>query len=61
MLVLWDKDGLTVFEVGARIRPDSGTLRQLLKRLEQPGFICRQRDTQYDERRTLTLLTEPGR
>ncbi|MGC1009653.1 MarR family winged helix-turn-helix transcriptional regulator [Pantoea agglomerans] len=61
MLVLWEKDGLTVSEVGRRVRLDSGTLSQLLKRLEQSGFICRQRDTQHDERRVLVLLTDCGR
>ena len=60
MLVLWEKDGLTVSEVGRRVRLDSGTLSQLLKRLEQSGFICRQRDTQHDERRVLVLLTDCG-
>lgn len=53
LLVLWEKDGLTVSEIGACVRLDSGTLSQLLKRLEQSGIISRQRDTQHDERRVL--------
>lgn len=61
LLVLWEKDGLTVSEVGARVRLDSGTLSQLLKRLEQSGIICRQRDTGGDERRVLIFLTDQGR
>ncbi|KOA71229.1 MarR family winged helix-turn-helix transcriptional regulator [Pantoea agglomerans] len=61
LLVLWEKDGLTVSGLGARVRLDSGTLSQLLKRLEQTGVICRQRDTQQDERRVLVFLTEQGR
>lgn len=61
LLVLWEKDGLTVSGVGARVRLDSGTLSQLLKRLEQTGVICRKRDTQQDERRVLVFLTEQGR
>jgi len=60
LLVLWEKDGLTVSEIGARVRLDSGTLSQLLKRLEQSGIISRQRDTQHDERRVLVFLTEQG-
>ncbi|MFE0588129.1 MarR family winged helix-turn-helix transcriptional regulator [Pantoea vagans] len=58
LLVPWEKDGLTVSEVGARVRLDSGTLSQLQKRLEQSGILTRQRDTQHDERRVLIFLTE---
>ncbi|WP_258317045.1 transcriptional regulator, SarA/Rot family [Pantoea anthophila] len=61
LLVPWEQDGLTVSGPGARVRPDSGTLSQLLKRPEQTGVICRQRDTQQDERRVLVFLTEQGR
>ncbi|MGK3141114.1 MarR family winged helix-turn-helix transcriptional regulator [Pantoea sp. C2G6] len=61
LLVLWEKDNLTVSEVGARVRLDSGTLSQLLKRLERSGIICRQRDTGHDERRVRISLTEQGR
>jgi DNA-binding MarR family transcriptional regulator len=61
LLVLWEQDGLTVSKVGARVRLDSGTLSQLLKRLEQTGFICRQRDTLHDKPCVLIFLTEQGR
>lgn len=61
LLVLWEKDGLTVSGLGARVWLDSGTLSQLLKRPEQTGVICRQRDTQHDKRRVLIFLTEQGR
>ncbi len=61
LLVHWEQDGLTVSKVGARVRLDSGTLSQLLKRLEQTSFICRQRDTLHDERCVLIFLTEQGR
>ena len=60
LLVLWEKDRLTVSEIGARVRLDSGTLSQLLKRLESAGVICRQRDTGQDERRVWVSLTEQG-
>ena len=33
MLVLWEKDGLSVKELGRRLFLDSGTLTPLLKRL----------------------------
>ncbi len=60
MLVLWEKDGLTVSELGERLYLDSGTLTPLLKRLEASGFISRLRDVE-DERRVHITLTAVGR
>jgi MarR family transcriptional regulator, organic hydroperoxide resistance regulator len=60
MLVLWEKDGPMVSELGERLYLDSGTLTPLLKRLEAAGFIARMRDTQ-DERRVHITLTAAGR
>ena len=60
MLVLWERDGLTVSELGERLFLDSGTLTPLLKRLEAQGHIARLRDVQ-DERRVRISLTPAGR
>jgi len=60
MLVLWERDGLTVSEIGERLYLDSGTLTPLLKRLEGAGYISRLRDA-ADERRVLIQLTANGR
>ncbi|WP_341915260.1 MarR family transcriptional regulator [Polaromonas sp. YR568] len=60
MLVLWEKDGLTVSELGERLYLDSGTLTPLLKRLESSGLVARLRDVQ-DERRVHISLTAAGR
>ncbi|MCA3239199.1 MAG: MarR family winged helix-turn-helix transcriptional regulator [Curvibacter sp.] len=60
MLVLWERDGLTVSEIGERLYLDSGTLTPLLKRLEGAGYISRLRDA-ADERRVLVQLTAAGR
>lgn len=60
LLALWEKDNVTVSDIGARVCLDSGTLSQLLKRLEISGFIIRKRDLGGDERRVLILLTEQG-
>ncbi len=60
MLVLWEKDGLTVSELGERLFLDSGTLTPLLKRLESSGLVARLRDVQ-DERRVHISLTAAGR
>lgn len=60
MLVLWERDGITVKEIGARLQLDSGTLTPLLKRLEAALVVERERDT-VDERQVHIRLTESGR
>ncbi|MCY1165948.1 Organic hydroperoxide resistance transcriptional regulator [compost metagenome] len=60
MLVLWEKDGLMVSELGERLYLDSGTLTPLLKRLESSGLISRIRAVE-DERRVHITLTAAGR
>lgn len=59
LLVLWERDGLSVSAIGERLFLDSGTLTPLLKRLEAQGLLSRTRDTQ-DERRVVIRLTGPG-
>ena len=60
MLVLWERDGLMVSELGERLFLDSGTLTPLLKRLEGAGLIARIRAVE-DERRVHITLTAEGR
>ena len=60
MLVLWERDGLMVSELGDRLCLDSGTLTPLLKRLEASGYISRIRAVE-DERRVYVTLTSSGR
>jgi DNA-binding MarR family transcriptional regulator len=60
MLVLWERDALTVSAIGERLFLDSGTLTPLLKRLEAQGLLSRTRDA-ADERRVVIRLTERGR
>ena len=60
MLVLWERDGLMVSELGERLFLDSGTLTPLLKRLEAAGLIARIRALD-DERRVHVTLTAVGR
>ena len=60
MLVLWERDGLMVSELGERLYLDSGTLTPLLKRLETSGYITRLRAVE-DERRVHITLTATGR
>ncbi len=60
LLALWGADGpMTVGELGARLRLDSGTLTPLLKRLEQAGHVTRSRDA-ADERRVRVEVTDEG-
>ena len=59
MLVLWERDGLSVKDIGERLFLDSGTLTPLLKRLEAAELIKRTRSTE-DERQVLIALTSQG-
>lgn len=57
LLVLWERDGLSVSELGNRLFLDSGTLTPLLKRMQAAGLVTRQRALD-DERRVHIALTE---
>jgi DNA-binding MarR family transcriptional regulator len=59
MLVLWERDGVPVKDIGERLFLDSGTLTPLLKRLEAAALIKRTRGTE-DERQVLIALTPQG-
>ncbi|WLS79059.1 MarR family transcriptional regulator [Erwinia pyri] len=60
MLVLWERDDVTVSDIGERLFLDSATLTPLLKRLESAGLLHRQR-SRKDERQVMVTLTEQGR
>ncbi len=60
MMVLWEKDGLTVGEISTRLLTDPGSLTPLLKRLETEGLLSRTRSKE-DERVVIVKLTEQGR
>lgn len=60
MMALWEKDGVSVKELGKRLYLDSATLTPLLKRLEAHGYIMRQRSKE-DERSVTISLTQEGR
>ncbi|WP_027580996.1 MarR family transcriptional regulator [Bradyrhizobium sp. Ai1a-2] len=59
MLVLWEKDGVPLKDIGERLFLDSGTLTPLLKRLEAAQLIKRTRSKE-DERQVLIALTPQG-
>jgi DNA-binding MarR family transcriptional regulator len=60
MMVLWQDDGLSVSEIGARLFLDSATLTPLLKRLESEGLVTRLR-SRDDERHVVASLTARGK
>ena len=59
-LVLWEKDGVSVSEIGERLMLDNGTLSPLLKKMEQAGYVQR-RSCRKDDRIVEITLTEAGR
>ncbi|TDC96331.1 MarR family transcriptional regulator [Saccharopolyspora aridisoli] len=60
MLVLWERESLTVKELGGLLRLDSGTLSPLLKRLQTRGLLVRTRSA-TDERSVRVKATDEGR
>ena len=59
-LVLWEKDGISVTEIGEKLMLDNGTLSPLLKKLEKAGYVERHRRPE-DDRVVEITLTEAGR
>ncbi len=59
LLGLWEKDNVTVKELGKRLYLDSGTLTPLLKKMEGQGLVTRSR-SKDDERTVYITLTEEG-
>lgn len=58
-MVLWDKEKVTVGELGKTLSLDAGTLTPLLKKLEKDGYITRERSKE-DERVTEIVITKKG-
>lgn len=59
LLALWEKDGLSVKEIGERLYLESNTLTPLLKRMEQKEMLLRNRSKE-DERTVIVSLTSTG-
>lgn len=60
MMVLWEKQSVSIKQLGQLLRLDSGTLTPLLKRMESNGLIRRKR-SEEDERSVNILITEKGK
>ena len=59
MMVLWEHKEMNVKELGSYLFLDSGTLTPVLKKLEQKGYITRER-TLKDERVLHVAITSEG-
>ncbi len=59
MMVLWERQALTVKELGNCLYLDSGTLTPLLKKMESKGLLSRKR-SEKDERSLIVSVTEAG-
>ncbi len=60
MLVLWEKEPVSIGVLCECLHLDMGTLSPLLKRMARDGFVTRARDPD-DERRVVITLTPHGR
>ena len=58
-MVLWDKEHVTVGQLGSMLHLDAGTLTPLLKNLEKEGYVTRERSRE-DERVTIISITRKG-
>jgi DNA-binding MarR family transcriptional regulator len=59
LLALWERDEVSVGELGTALQLDYGTLTPLLKRLEANGLLRRER--RHDDERSVRIsLTEEG-
>ena len=60
MMVLWEKESVSSRELAECLHLDYGTLTPVLKRLDQAGYLTRERAAS-DERLLTLTLTEKGR
>src|SRR6476620_10055384 len=59
LVVLWQRDDMTVGELAAALLMDLGSLSPMLKRMERKGLVTRRRDPD-DERRVVVSLSSSG-
>lgn len=59
MMVIWEKDNISIKELGEKLRLDSGTLTPLIKKLEKMELVEKYRDAD-DERVVRVTLLEKG-
>ncbi|MFI3130083.1 MarR family transcriptional regulator [Mammaliicoccus sciuri] len=60
LLSLWEENPQTLHSIGHKLDLSSNTLTPLLKRLEQSGWVTRQKSDQ-DKRQLIVSLTQKGK
>ena len=60
LLVLWEKDGLSVQDISEKLILNTNTLSPLLKRMEAMDLIEREK-AKDDERKVMVQLTQEGK
>lgn len=60
LLILWEKDGLTVNEIAKKLLLNTNTVTPLLKRMETDGILNRSTTT-TDERKIIVKLSRKGK
>jgi MarR family transcriptional regulator, organic hydroperoxide resistance regulator len=58
LLALWEKDGITVKELGERLNLGTGTLTPMLKRMETVGWIKKERTTSDERKVSIMVLSK---
>jgi DNA-binding MarR family transcriptional regulator len=60
LMVLWEKEYLSVIEIGEKLILNTNTITPLLKRMEQQGLITRSPSSK-DQRKMMIGLSEKGK
>lgn len=60
LMILWEKDGISVNEITKKLILNTNTITPLLKRMEKQGIIKRHRSVN-DERKVIINLTKEGK
>ena len=60
LLALWEKDGVTVKELGEKLNLGTGTLTPMAARMETNGWLRKER-SKADERKVFIYLEEKAR
>lgn len=60
LMVLWEKDSISVNEITEKLILNTNTITPILKRMEALGIITRKR-SEEDERRVIITLTPKGK
>ena len=60
LLVLWEKDGITVGKLCEKLYLDNGTITPIIKKMQSQGYLERVRSSE-DDRIVIIYLTDEGK